>query len=521
MKNFLYSSIILFMLVPESATAQELDSLVQFTDLTFTSIFEEMVFSKIDKGQDVVMEDLYLAIDVNSEIEADRYKARINTLIEGFKDEKVDQKKERKKVKQIYEDTHEALMVHYEEDALFPDLFKTGNFNCVTGSIIYSLIFKEFGIPYYIQKGSNHVNLVAYPETSTILVESTDSEKGLVTMTMNKKTEYVDQLARGKLLTQEERVQNSIKEIFSEYAFKEGQIDDFGLASIPYSNRGISFLSELNYEEAYNAFEKSYFLSPGIEKAAVLLQTGGAILHMSDYRDLSHVKLLSKLYRFRELGFTEEVVISEFERITEKVFSDRNDADSYSNAYTVLSKNLDNKELVRKISLIYYGTLIDNLIKDGYVNATIQYLDEIYALDPESRRVQELIRSLVLQSMAENNFSAPSQLAYLDHFKDQFPKVYDMHLMQLVELSLIANTAAYWFGNENAEKGNQFLNRFERQIPGFDEINRISNEIESAYKNAAFYYYRESNIKKAHAYLDRGLEILPSSQYLRNLKSSF
>lgn len=186
------------MLLTNRVASQDLDSLVLFSNLTFRSVYEEMVFAKIDRGREGALEDLYLAIDVNSETEAGRYKAKLHALINGFKKDQIDRKKEKKQVKRIYEETHTSLMVRYEKEALFPDLFKNGNFNCVTGSIVYSLIFQECNIPYYIQKGMNHVNLVAYLETSTILVESTDSEKGLVSMTMNRKGEYVDQLARGK-----------------------------------------------------------------------------------------------------------------------------------------------------------------------------------------------------------------------------------------------------------------------------------------------------------------------------------
>lgn len=225
-------------------------------------------------------------------------------------------------------------------------------------------------------------------------------------------------------------MQGSINAIFLEYAFKEGQIDDYELASLQYSNKGISLLNELKYEEAYHIFEKAYFLKSEIELATTLIQTGALILHMSDYKDLAHVELLCKLYRFKELGITEEDV------------------------------------------------------------------------------------------MAENKPSAPEQLGFLDHYRDQFPKVYEMHLMRLVELSLLAGTAEYWFDSKDAEKGNRFLDRFEQQMQGIDEINRIAVDIESAYKTATFYYYERSNLRKAHEYLNRGLKILPTSHSLKYMKSS-
>jgi tetratricopeptide (TPR) repeat protein len=508
------------MLVASGLFAQDLDSLVRFPDLSFNTVFEEMIFANLENQKEVSLLDLYLAIDVSSESEAGRCKAKFNALLNDFKKEDIQNKKEKKQVKQIYEETHASLMRHYEEGAYFPDLFKEGSFNCVTGSIVYSLIFSEFSIPYSIQKGMNHVMLVAYPETHTMVVESTDSEKGLVALGKNDKEDFVGGLSRGKLVTQDEILQNNITSLFLQYAFEESQIDNYELASFQYSNRGLLLLEEMEYEKAFSDFEKAFYLKPRKELAAMLLQTGGLVLHMTDYKSLSHVELLVKLSRFQKYGITDEVVIAEFSRITEKVFHDRNDHEKYENAFVLLSENLESKELVQKISLLYYGEVIDAMIEDGNIRGTMTYLDDLYALDPEDSRIQILIRDILISNLNNALLSPPEQLAFLDQHRDQFPLVYELSLMNLIDLSMLVKTAEYWYDRENPLKGKEHLDLFESRISEDSEIHRIAIEIQSAYETAAFYYYNQGNVRKTKEYLDRGLNVLPTSYNLRRLKES-
>lgn len=511
---------LIFAFITTDLASQEWDGLVCFPDLDFETVFEEMVFANLENDQKVALEDLYLAIDVASENEAKRYKAMLNSLVNALRKEQIQNKKEKKQVKQVYEETHNSLMKKYVEDALFPDLFEDGNFNCVTGSIIYTLIFKEFGIPYSIQKGMNHVSLVAFPETHTILVESTDSEEGLRTLDKGDKEAYVNALSRGKMITMDERMQTNITSIFLQYAFEESQIDEHELASFQYSNRGISELEKMEYEKAFRDFEKAFYLKPGKELAAMLLQTGGLVLHMSDYKEPDHVKLLVKLSRYKKYGITDEVVEGEFARITEKVYRDRDDQQGYEEAFTILCENLESEELVRKISITYFGEIINSLIQEGNLMPALNYLDDLYALDPENKQVQNLIRDILVTNLNSNLLSPPEQLAFLDSHRDQFPKVYEMSLVKLIDLSMLVQNAEYWFDREEPYKATQNLDLFEEKLTGAKEINMIAVEIQSAYETAAFYYYNKGNMRKTHEYLDRGLRILPTSYNLKRLKSS-
>ncbi|MFH0758451.1 MAG: hypothetical protein V2B15_14280 [Bacteroidota bacterium] len=504
----------------KSSFSQQLDRLVYFSDLSFGSVYEEMVFAQIEKNQDVDLKDLFLAIDVASESEAGRYKAKLGAIINQFEQEKIADKKEKKKVRIIYEGAHASLMTLYEEDALFPDLFRNGEFNCVTGTIVYSILFSDFDIPYSIQKGMNHVNLVVYPGSHTILVESTDAEKGVNALGISEKETYVDNLSRGKLIPQDKAVEGNISEIFMQYAFKESQIDEYELASRQYSNRGIFQFRELQYNKAFMDFEKAFYLKPCIELANMLLQSGWMVLHMSQYHTISDVELLIKMSRYREFGITDEDILSEFVRITEKVFKERHDLKNYEKGFNLLSKNLESKELIREISLVYYGVIIEDLLNDAKLNATLEYLDNLYELDPENKQIQILIKDILISLFNSDLISPLEQKESLDYYRDKFPLVYEMPVMKLVDLGILLTTSEYWFSQKNPTKGSQSLAQFEMQIQFTKDVSLLSREISSAYQTAAFYYYNHGNIRKTREYLDRGIKVLPNSHSLRNMRNS-
>jgi tetratricopeptide (TPR) repeat protein len=351
-------------------------------------------------------------------------------------------------------------------------------------------------------------------------VETTDSEAGLTTLNNNVKEDFVENLARGKMISEEEKINSSIASIFQQYALEESQIDEYELASYQYSNRGLVKLSNLDYEGAFSDFEKAFFLKPSIELAAILLQTGGVVLHMSDYSDLSHVVMLGKLSRFSEFGITEDDVMYEFERITEKTYHDRSDLEKYEDAFMTLSAMLENELLLKKISYSYYREIIESLLNEKDLGGTVPYLYELYKLDTTASESKKMIRDLIINEINQSISPPPEQLTLLDQYRSEFSEVFEMPLMNLFELHLMVRSAEYWFDQGKPELGNQQLDQFEKNVEGNGEINKIALDIQSAYVTAAYYYYNQGNVRKTREYLKRGLSVIPDSYKLKNLQRS-
>lgn len=62
---------------------------------------------------------------------------------------------------------------HYDADADFSDVFENKKYNCVTGSLLFAMIFNRLGIDYQIVETCSHVCLHLQYDTINVLLEPT------------------------------------------------------------------------------------------------------------------------------------------------------------------------------------------------------------------------------------------------------------------------------------------------------------------------------------------------------------
>ncbi len=113
----------------------------------------------------------------------------------------IDTKSEVKKVKYVYDYVHKQFLKVYKLQNSFADIFSKGEYNCVSASALYAIIFTKLDIPFNIIEAPHHVYLVAYPQTFKILIETTSPEKGYYQFNDNFINQYVKILYNSKLIS--------------------------------------------------------------------------------------------------------------------------------------------------------------------------------------------------------------------------------------------------------------------------------------------------------------------------------
>ena len=108
-----------------------------------------------------------------------------HTSIEAFDHliqrlEKKNTSSERDFVRFIFAKTHSQILKHYRNEAEFHELFKNGAYNCLTGTILYSLIFNHFGIRHQVIETNYHIFMIVNTVQGDVLLEATDPIKGFV-----------------------------------------------------------------------------------------------------------------------------------------------------------------------------------------------------------------------------------------------------------------------------------------------------------------------------------------------------
>ena len=83
------------------------------------------------------------------------------------------EKKEKKRIKFIYDAFHDTFLKKYNSSVFFSEIFKNGNYNCVTATALYCYVFEKLDIPYKVKDLPTHVYLIAYPDLYNIKLETT------------------------------------------------------------------------------------------------------------------------------------------------------------------------------------------------------------------------------------------------------------------------------------------------------------------------------------------------------------
>ena len=88
--------------------------------------------------------------------------------------------KSKKMVKNIFYRTHQQLLQQYEPFSMAQDTFNSGNYDCVSGSLILAGLLDYFGFDYEIKETTYHVFLKVAVENGFVVLEATDPIEGFI-----------------------------------------------------------------------------------------------------------------------------------------------------------------------------------------------------------------------------------------------------------------------------------------------------------------------------------------------------
>ena len=81
----------------------------------------------------------------------------------------------------VYYFVHKKFLRDYQEFSSIDNTIAGGEYDCLTGTAMYSFFFTELGIPFSVVENNFHIYLLLYPGTENeILLETTDPRHGFV-----------------------------------------------------------------------------------------------------------------------------------------------------------------------------------------------------------------------------------------------------------------------------------------------------------------------------------------------------
>ncbi len=495
------------------------DSLVFFDELTFHSDFERESFERFILSAKKDYAAMFFAIneDVKSE-DFEKVQRSIQSEIVKYDSPSYKKMKEAKRMKKILKEIHDDYFKKYEELTYFDKIFSIGVFNCVSASALYAIVFEGLDIPYSIKISLNHVYLIAYPSTNSIMVETTNPMEGYYVYNQHFKGNYVDYLKTIKLISEEEYKNKTTEELFEEYFYRETDIDIQELIGIQYSNKGLAFLNEEKFEEAFQAFEKTYFLFPSERNGYYLLLSNALTLNDCDYLDIKYADYLSKLCRYKDMGVSNENIEAEFGDITYKVLINNSNPTLYDEYYEKLNNSISDSAFKADIGYIYNYERGRFLFNKLNYKESLPYTEEAYKIKPKNADAQNLfITNLILtySEMDDPNYI----LNKLYDYSQKYPDLKENNKFAIFQFSNILTLCEQSFAMRNSEKAFEYLAMFENSVQVDNDeldIHLIKNSIVNAYSSAASYYFRRNDYSHAKSYLQKGLEYVPGNYELTN-----
>lgn len=513
MRKLLIISLLIFSVI--RAYSNGLDTLVYFNELTFNSLNEKKILTGYFQSSKLTYE-LFLPVNDSTSKNIECNRDMLNELIIELKERNVSGLKPKKQIKIIYNKVHDKLLKKYDIKSLYSDIYNTGNFNCLSASILYSLIFEEFNIPYRIKLSNHHVFLLSYPNTYSIVVETTNPMVGYQAINQNFKAKYIGYLKDSKLISLSEYNSKNTDDLFNEYYFKEKNVTLVELVGVQYYNDAIIKMENQNYEAAFHQLEKAYLFYSAEEVGYLLMTNGVAAITELGYKNLKIAHILAKLSRYNLYGIKPENIIVEFAAITQNLLNYEGNEQLYDSVYTILINNIANKEILNEINYIFHYEKGRFLTGQSKYHEILPHFEKACELKPKNAQILNMLVFGI--GKRYDQLSSPDEaINLLEYYQVKFKGISQNNLFHHMLVDAYLNKIQMCFYNKEISIGNLYISKFEELFDSkviYDQY--IDYKIASAFTSAAMYYFRRGNYSKAKIIIETGLKYTPNNYELKS-----
>lgn len=166
---------------------------------------------------------------------------------------------ERKFLEYLFYKTHNVFLDRYEQYSDFSDLMLKGNYDCLSGSILYAYLLENLGYEYKIQETLYHVYVTVHTPNAQYLFESTDALHGFISNTKEIEIREQYYVTGPKNESQKQGLGSN------EYQFQSKAIAQIGLkeaGALQFYNKAIVDFNNKVFDKAYQKLETALVFYP-------------------------------------------------------------------------------------------------------------------------------------------------------------------------------------------------------------------------------------------------------------------
>ncbi|WP_166960541.1 hypothetical protein [Yeosuana marina] len=486
-------------------------TIFNFHGQTYSSSFEKDIFNsyKKDSLNYSFLESLF-AIDSSMNHETvKKYKQEILSLIKTFPLKEDKAKKEKRRVKEIYDEIHSRFFKKYVLDSYFTDIFNNGTYNCVTASALYAFTFDELDIPYHVKETPSHVFLIAYPDTYKIYLETT--VPGAYGFTIPKESEVkkiIDELIAYKLVTLEEVLDKGYIKFYEDYYYGKEFIDKKALIGMQYYNNGLTKLNDSDYDNALNNLRKSkvFYSSPLIKP--ILKSIMFTKVNELEFNKIDDIDYLIELLAIS--NYPEDYSISNVKSLLFKMIEHDDTNNVFIEQAIEKFKTIQTEKVKNETIEFLYDYLARAAATDEELDKALDYCDEILLLNPKSKTAEQVIEYACFKKVMLSMYDLSSLESFLEMSeKYTFLKSNNRYNISLAHF--YGNIALINFQSKKIETGTDYLKKFESLVDDnnlVDNVNKVL--IADLYLKAGNYYYYKNKYQSSYRIYTKGLSYIPN-----------
>lgn len=192
-------------------------------------------------------------------------------------------------VSAVFYKTHRKWLKRYKPFTPFGQMLKTGNYDCLSATTLYSYLFDELDIDHTIIENKYHIYILISTDNGELLIETTDPIYGFVT----DPKEIAERLA-----TFEAQNNEVLEDAYTFSSVVNESVNGVELIGLQYYNASVNAFNQKDYDNSIDLLQKAIVFRASSRYIEFGLLITQAILNddaLDDEVKLGHIKKVQRL----------------------------------------------------------------------------------------------------------------------------------------------------------------------------------------------------------------------------------
>lgn len=489
------------------------DSIFGLRDLNFYSELEAESFAGFFAGRPDGMALIAGLKPRTGKDQLDTYRKWVDDITLQIGDSKFGRLKPEKKIRRIRAYAGKSLLITYDHQAGFDDLFNYGIYNHYTAAAIYGFLLERLGIPYIIRESPTHLYLVAWPGEEDIILEAGQPGSQYFMFDHETRADFVGYLHTKGVISDPDFYNISDRDLFERFYFASCPIGLTEVAGLLYLNSAVTCLREGQSYDACHQFEKAFVLYPSYKSQYLLLRHLAGFIENMDYRNPRDLGFLVKACRLQDFWVNREMLTVYLADIVTTLLLEEKDEKTLDEVHRYMRNYLKDSLLESEFEFLvrhYYGQLY---YEDAFYDEALEYLESAFRIDPENEQNQNLLVAALAGYATQ---ASPGMiLQKIEEYDTAFSEIESEDVYHLVKLNTYLSIFGDYFQLQDGENGERYMSAFEQFKKLYPGAEADLMQVGRSYSSAAIFYYRKGMTARARELLNRGLRYAPGNSELR------